>query len=351
MRGPRPHFSPLEMSSSSTTPLAPSLIVTSPSESLRGDGHEYAGAFAKRGLHFGPPHDLRKMRRADLLFAFGHENKIHGQLSASAADGVQRGEERRFRPFLVDGAAPDEDFADAGLVDERGVQRRRRPFRGIDLFDVVHEIEAHRARRAGIERGENAGLAVGGILVTAGSPPRAACCMVSSQPSLMPRFSAAMEGWRIQVCRRFTLSSWRLVISAVMASRSPAAAAGRCAASSTQRPLQRQRGTRCVEIRGGQRKWLARPLVGWSDFCHLSRSPGSPGLVESHSSANTIKAALFTSEPVWRQHLWPARREVGFSSRGGSDFDLWYCNKLQSVPGSDGLIEDGAFAAVLSVVH
>ena len=33
--GPRPHFSPLEISSSSTTPLAPRYMVTSPSRALR----------------------------------------------------------------------------------------------------------------------------------------------------------------------------------------------------------------------------------------------------------------------------------------------------------------------------
>ena len=56
------------------------------------------------------------------------------------------------------------------------------------------------------------------------NPASRSMLMVSSQPSFMPRFSAAMEGWRIQVCSRFTVSSWRLVISAAMASRSPAAA-------------------------------------------------------------------------------------------------------------------------------
>src|SRR5712664_1648380 len=48
--------------------------------------------------------------------------------------------------------------------------------------------------------------------------------MVSSQPSFMPRFSAAMEGWRIQSWRRLTDSSWRFSISARMASRSPGCA-------------------------------------------------------------------------------------------------------------------------------
>src|SRR5258708_17196925 len=57
----------------------------------------------------------------------------------------------------------------------------------------------------------------------------------------MAGFSAAMEGWRIQSCRRLTDSSWRFSISARMASRSlgcacaqrgmasnPAAAAAPC---------------------------------------------------------------------------------------------------------------------------
>src|SRR6478672_1549357 len=44
--------------------------------------------------------------------------------------------------------------------------------------------------------------------------------MVSSQPSFMPRFSAAMDGCFIHVCMRCTVSSWRLAISARMADKS-----------------------------------------------------------------------------------------------------------------------------------
>ena len=51
-----------------------------------------------------------------------------------------------------------------GLSTRRGVKGRRRPFGGIGLLDVVHEIKAHRAGRAGIQSGEDAGLAVGGDL-------------------------------------------------------------------------------------------------------------------------------------------------------------------------------------------
>src|SRR5215813_6356543 len=37
--------------------------------------------------------------------------------------------------------------------------------------------------------------------------------IIRSQPSLMPRFSAAMDGWRIHCCSRCTASSWRCSIS------------------------------------------------------------------------------------------------------------------------------------------
>ena len=69
---------------------------------------------------------------------------------------------RRFGAFLVHGAAADNHFAEAGLIDQRGGEWRRSPLGGIGLLHVVHEIEADGARRAGIERGKNSGLAVGG---------------------------------------------------------------------------------------------------------------------------------------------------------------------------------------------
>src|SRR5437660_578441 len=44
--------------------------------------------------------------------------------------------------------------------------------------------------------------------------------MVRSQPSFMPRFSAAIEGWRIHCWMRCTASSWRFSISFQMGCRS-----------------------------------------------------------------------------------------------------------------------------------
>src|SRR5712671_2350015 len=109
-------------------------------------------------------HDLMEVRRADFLFTLGYEDEIDGEFAACAANGVKGGEERSFGTFLVYGAAADDYFAEAGLVDERGVPGWRGPFGGVDLLYVVHEIEAERFGSAGIESGEDAGLAFGGDL-------------------------------------------------------------------------------------------------------------------------------------------------------------------------------------------
>ena len=74
---------------------------------------------------------------------------------------MHRGQEGSLRAFLVDRSAPDHALAQARLIDDGRVERRRRPFRGIDLLDVIHEVDPERARRAGVERGEDAGLAIG----------------------------------------------------------------------------------------------------------------------------------------------------------------------------------------------
>src|SRR5438445_6518909 len=109
-------------------------------------------------------HDLMEMRRADFFFTFGYEDEIDGELAAGTANGVKRGEERRFRTFLIYGAATDDNFAEAGLVDQRGIPRGRGPLGRIDLLDVVHEIKAERFGGAGVQSCEDAGLAVGGDL-------------------------------------------------------------------------------------------------------------------------------------------------------------------------------------------
>ena len=115
--------------------------------------------------------DLSEVRRADFFLAFGDENQIHGQLAAGGFEGVQRGEPGGFGSFLIDGSAADQNFSEAGLVDQRGFKRRRGPLGRVGLLHVVHEIDADGFGRAGVERGEDSGMAVGrdfGHLVEAG---------------------------------------------------------------------------------------------------------------------------------------------------------------------------------------
>ena len=162
--GPRPHFSPLDTSSSSTTPLAPSDTVTLPSGSWAAEGMKTPVQRLRAAATSGALDDLLEVRRADLLLAFRDEDEVDGRLAARALDRVQGGEERRLRTLLVHGAAAHEDLAEAGLVHEGGVERRRRPLGGIDLLDVVHEVDADRPRRSRVEGGEDAGMAVGGHL-------------------------------------------------------------------------------------------------------------------------------------------------------------------------------------------
>ena len=64
-------------------------------------------------------------------------------------------------PFWLTAPRPIITLPSPGLVDDARLQRRRRPLRRVVLLDVVHEVQADRGRRAGIERGEHAGLAVG----------------------------------------------------------------------------------------------------------------------------------------------------------------------------------------------
>src|SRR5439155_855641 len=138
---------------------------------LRRRGHEDPDGAAQRGLYLGPAHDLGEVGRPDLLLALGHEHEVERRLLARGADRVQRGDERRFGALLVHGPAAHDHLAEPGPVDQSGVPGRGRPLGGIGLLHVVHEVEPEGARGAGVERGDDAGLAVGrdlGHLVEAG---------------------------------------------------------------------------------------------------------------------------------------------------------------------------------------
>ena len=128
---------------------------------LLGRRHENATAAFEGGGDFGSLHHLAKVRRADLLFSFGDQDEIDRRLLPRSPDGVQGGQKGGLRPLLVHRAAAHHDLAEPGLVHDRGVPRRRGPLGRVHLLDVVHEVEADGARRAGVQRGEHPRLPVG----------------------------------------------------------------------------------------------------------------------------------------------------------------------------------------------
>ena len=181
-----------------------------------------------------------------------------------AADRVQRGEQRRLRPLLVDRAAADHHLADAGLVDDARLERRRAPLGRIELLDVVHEVEADGLRRAGIERGEHARLAVGVERSRpSGSRRRAPASPCIRRPRGKSRFSAAIDGSAIQSCSRLTDSSWRFVDLALGSRQDRASRPTTGRVRRAERPLRRPgpRGCSCV-VGGEETDSCCAPCAG-----------------------------------------------------------------------------------------
>ena len=91
------------------------------------------------------------------------------RMACSAARNVASG------PFWFTAPRPTTTLPKPGLIDNARLQRRRRPFRGIDLLHVIHEVKTKSFGRARVQRGEDSGLAVGGdSWLPAGSRRRAA---------------------------------------------------------------------------------------------------------------------------------------------------------------------------------
>jgi hypothetical protein len=73
---------------------------------------------------------------------------------------MQRRQQCHLRPFLVRGAAADHHPPQARPIDDAAFEWGRAPLCRVILLDVVHEVDGERRRRAVIERGEHAGLAL-----------------------------------------------------------------------------------------------------------------------------------------------------------------------------------------------
>jgi hypothetical protein len=115
--------------------------------------------FASARLNFRIQCQLADVRRPDFLFTLGNQHQVHRQLLSCAANGMQGGQQRRLRSLLVHRAAPHHHLANAGFVDDLGLQRRRAPLGRIKLLYVIHEVQANRVFRTDIERGKHSRFA------------------------------------------------------------------------------------------------------------------------------------------------------------------------------------------------
>src|SRR5215510_13675919 len=110
------------------------------------------------------------MRRTDLFLAFRHKNQIDRQLLARVADGMERSQEGGFRAFLIDGAAANEHLAKTRLIHQSRFKWWRRPLGGINLFYVIHIVNAQFSRRASVQYGKYTRLAIGRYFSHLGEP-------------------------------------------------------------------------------------------------------------------------------------------------------------------------------------
>jgi len=124
------HFSPLDTNSTSIKPFGTEGHRDLAVESLRRLHEDANDSAGRRAL--GASHDLREVRRADSSFPSATSTRFTGVASAARSRGARRGTWPR--DFLIDRAPPMTDLAQAGFLHERGVPRRRRPFRWIHLF-------------------------------------------------------------------------------------------------------------------------------------------------------------------------------------------------------------------------
>src|SRR5258708_35047420 len=116
---------------------------------LTGLGHKYAGAFLQFGQDFGVSDDFLKMRRSDLFLSFADQDQIDGQFYSGRLERDQSTKEGIFRTLLIDRAASHANRAQAFLLHQPGLERRRTPLPSPELFSVLHEIDGHEPATAG----------------------------------------------------------------------------------------------------------------------------------------------------------------------------------------------------------
>ena len=159
--GPRPQALPSATSSSSTTPLAPRLTVTAPSASCSPIGMKTPMLFFSAAWMSGRSTSLPMLGEPISSSPSATSTRLTGIACFASRIACSAVRKAISGPFWLVAPRPTIALPSPGLSTMRRLQRRRRPFRRVELFDVVHEVQADRGRRAGIERGVHAWLAAG----------------------------------------------------------------------------------------------------------------------------------------------------------------------------------------------
>ena len=132
--------------------------------------HEDAHGFLQRRHDFGISHNLGKVRRANLFFAFADQHEVHRRFLSRGFERAQRAEKGSLGTLLIHGTATHADLAQPLFIDDLSFQRRRGPLGRIKLLHVVHEVNADGGGRARIDDSEDAGLAGGRDNFDVGEP-------------------------------------------------------------------------------------------------------------------------------------------------------------------------------------
>jgi len=152
---------------------------------------------------------------------------------------VQRGEKSHFGALLV-GRAASADGPSERVIEYLPFKRWRGPIGGIELLDVIHEIDAERPPRAGVQRAEHRRDAAGRHRPDAAEP------RLRRQPRHQRRAlrHIALLGRDRGQCDPFAQPTQRLLVSGIdgAADRVPIAAAPRLRKAGARRQHRGRRG-------------------------------------------------------------------------------------------------------------
>ena len=214
LRGPRPQRSPLETSSSSTTPLAPSVTVTSPSSPCEALGMKIplqrfnAACTSGRRTICGkcgePISSSPSATNTRFTGSFRPAPRMAWRAARNAASG----------PFWFTAPRPTRTFPRPGLSTSAASNGGDDHSAGSTCFTSYMKYKPSVFGAPASSAAKTPGWPSVGIFVTAPNPASRSIRIRRSQPSVMPRFSAAIDGCRIHSCNRCTASSWRFTMSA-----------------------------------------------------------------------------------------------------------------------------------------